>query len=269
MQPRFMPDIQKPADTLFAGVETDAYAATLTFSDGTAPVALIEAAVDTPPPTAANHDIAFTAGPNSFDDIAPAQDANAAWQLAHDTQDSSAPADSGGLVTATVLPAPTSVSSLAAFAGAAAGFTGSQVAVTSLGTGGAFGTLASAEQQMFHFGPIATPPNGALAAASSATLASTHADAASSAHEASGAITEAAVGSGGATAAQVKAALDESGLSVNGSGIKVGVLSDSFNDLGGAAADEADGALPSAVQVLKDLSLRRHRRRPRDDADHP
>jgi hypothetical protein len=42
-------------------------------------------------------------------------------------------------------------------------------------------------------------------------------------------------------------------LSVNGSGIKVGVLSDSFNDLGGAAADEADGALPSSVQVLKDL----------------
>ena len=51
-------------------------------------------------------------------------------------------------------------------------------------------------------------------------------------------------------------ALDESGLSVNGSGIKVGVLSDSFNDLGGAAADEADGALPPAsdIQVLKDLS---------------
>ena len=64
------------------------------------------------------------------------------------------------------------------------------------------------------------------------------------------------VGSGGATAAQVQQALDDSGLSVNGSGIKVGVLSDSFNDLGGAAADEADGALPQAsdIQVLKDLS---------------
>ena len=66
-------------------------------------------------------------------------------------------------------------------------------------------------------------------------------------------IADAGVGSGGATAAQVRAALDESGLSVNGSGIKVGVLSDSFNDLGGAAADEANGALPSTVQVLKDL----------------
>ena len=66
-------------------------------------------------------------------------------------------------------------------------------------------------------------------------------------------IADAGVGAGGATAAQVRAALDESGLSVNGSGIKVGVLSDSFNDLGGAAADEANGALPSTVQVLKDL----------------
>jgi hypothetical protein len=65
-----------------------------------------------------------------------------------------------------------------------------------------------------------------------------------------------AVSSSGATAAQVQAALDESSLSVNGSGIKVGVLSDSFDDLGGAAADEADGALPSAsnIQILKDLS---------------
>jgi hypothetical protein len=69
-------------------------------------------------------------------------------------------------------------------------------------------------------------------------------------------VTNSAVGSGGATAAQVQEALDESGLSVNGSGIKVGVLSDSFNDLGGAAADEADGALPPAsdIQVLSDLS---------------
>ena len=44
-------------------------------------------------------------------------------------------------------------------------------------------------------------------------------------------------------------ALDESGLSVNGIGIRVGVLSDSFNDLGGAAADEADGALPPAAET--------------------
>ena len=42
-------------------------------------------------------------------------------------------------------------------------------------------------------------------------------------------------------------------MSFNGSGVKVGVLSDSFNELGGAAADEADGALPSTgVQVLQE-----------------
>jgi hypothetical protein len=68
-------------------------------------------------------------------------------------------------------------------------------------------------------------------------------------------VADSAVGPGGATAAQVQQALDESGLSVNGSGIRVGVLSDSFNNLGGAAADEADGALPPAsdIEVLKDL----------------
>ena len=67
-------------------------------------------------------------------------------------------------------------------------------------------------------------------------------------------VTNSAVGSGGATAAQVQQALNETGVSVTGAGIKVGVISDSFNNLGGAAADEADGALPSAanIQVLKD-----------------
>jgi len=70
------------------------------------------------------------------------------------------------------------------------------------------------------------------------------------------AATSSAIGAKGATAAHVQQALGESGASGTGSGIKVGVLSDSFNDLGGAAADEASGALPSAanVQVLKDLS---------------
>jgi Ca2+-binding RTX toxin-like protein len=42
---------------------------------------------------------------------------------------------------------------------------------------------------------------------------------------------------------------------VNGAGIKVGVISNSFNLLGGASADEADGALPSAsnVHILQDM----------------
>ncbi len=75
-------------------------------------------------------------------------------------------------------------------------------------------------------------------------------------HASSAATTDSAIGSLGATGAQVQQALDESGLSVNGAGIKVGVLSDSFNDLGGAAADEADGALPPAsdIDVIKDLA---------------
>src|SRR5580700_6138666 len=65
-----------------------------------------------------------------------------------------------------------------------------------------------------------------------------------------------AIGSKGANPAQVQQALDESGLSVTGAGIKVGVLSDSFNNLGGAAADEASGALPPAadIQVLSDYA---------------
>jgi hypothetical protein len=42
-----------------------------------------------------------------------------------------------------------------------------------------------------------------------------------------------------ATAAQqVQQAIDERGLTVNGSGVKVGMLSDSFNNLGGAADAE-------------------------------
>ncbi|MGA2257538.1 MAG: S8 family serine peptidase, partial [Thermoguttaceae bacterium] len=72
------------------------------------------------------------------------------------------------------------------------------------------------------------------------------------------AITDSGIGSNGATRAQVQEALDESGsLSVDGgAGIRVGVLSDSFNDLGGAAADEKDGALPPAadIDVIEDLA---------------
>ena len=83
-------------------------------------------------------------------------------------------------------------------------------------------------------------------------------------------ITNSGVGSGGATAAQVRAALDESGLSVNGSGIKVGVLSDSFNNLGGAAADEAKWCPTiDGFQALKRSCFGRHRRRPGDAANHP
>jgi hypothetical protein len=64
-----------------------------------------------------------------------------------------------------------------------------------------------------------------------------------------------AVGPAGATPDQVRQALNATNLSVTGAGFTVGVLSDSFDYLGGAAADEASGALPPASQVtvLKDL----------------
>jgi Subtilase family len=64
-----------------------------------------------------------------------------------------------------------------------------------------------------------------------------------------------AVGPTGATPDQVRQALNATNLTVTGAGFTVGVLSDSFDYLGGAAADEANGALPPAsqVSVLKDL----------------
>jgi len=62
--------------------------------------------------------------------------------------------------------------------------------------------------------------------------------------------TGAAVGTGGSTALAATELRDTFG--VTGAGIKIGVLSDSFDNLGGAAADEADGALPANVTVLQD-----------------
>eukprot|EP00899_Mesostigma_viride_P006269 jgi/Mesvir1/15643/Mv03248-RA.1 len=42
-------------------------------------------------------------------------------------------------------------------------------------------------------------------------------------------------------------------LGLNGSGVKVGILSDSFDSLGGVQADKNSNNLPSTVQILKDL----------------
>ena len=44
---------------------------------------------------------------------------------------------------------------------------------------------------------------------------------------------------------------------LTGTGVKVGVISDSFDALGAAPADEADGALPASVDVLKDSATGR------------
>jgi subtilase family serine protease len=96
-------------------------------------------------------------------------------------------------------------------------------------------------------------PVAAHGAASATVAPAFQAGVTGSAEAFPGPITDASIGSHGATATQVQQALDEIGSNVNGAGIKVGVLSDSFNDLGGYAADQADGALP-AVQVLADIS---------------
>jgi 20S proteasome alpha/beta subunit len=103
------------------------------------------------------------------------------------------------------------------------------------------GTIGTSVQLQAVDGASDTAANAASATSDSADLMTD-----------GGAMTS-AVSSAGATAAQVQLALGSSGLT--GAGIKIGVLSDSFNNLGGAAADEANGALPTAgaIQILKDL----------------
>ncbi|KYC40660.1 peptidase S8 [Scytonema hofmannii PCC 7110] len=51
----------------------------------------------------------------------------------------------------------------------------------------------------------------------------------------------------------MKADVARSIFNVDGTGVTVGVLSNSFDNLGGAAADVASGDLPSGINVLKDL----------------
>ena len=168
--------------------------------------------------------------------------------------DGSAPAIDVAFVPAAAVFAPQVLpnqASLSAFAGAAGeldvGGVAPEVAAASRLSSGVHDAAAAVDGGAATAAPLSAPAVSELSDLASLLNAGSDAFAP--------ALTNAGVGSGGATTAQVQAALDESGLSVNGSGIKVGVLSDSFNDLGGAAADEADGALPSAanVQVLKDL----------------
>ena len=83
--------------------------------------------------------------------------------------------------------------------------------------------------------PVAAPALPTAAAASVHSVESPAQDAAAG-----------AVGPTGATPDQVRQALNATNLSVTGAGFTVGVLSDSFDYLGGAAADEANGALPPA-----------------------
>ncbi|MBD2102311.1 S8 family serine peptidase [Leptolyngbya sp. FACHB-261] len=53
----------------------------------------------------------------------------------------------------------------------------------------------------------------------------------------------------------VRADVARERFGVDGSGVKVGILSDSFDFLGGAATDVATGDLPPDVEVLKELPL--------------
>lgn len=63
----------------------------------------------------------------------------------------------------------------------------------------------------------------------------------------------AATTAGRATAgAAVGAPVASAQYGVTGAGIRIGIVSDSFDALGTAGADEADGALPATVQVLQD-----------------
>src|SRR5205823_11304503 len=48
---------------------------------------------------------------------------------------------------------------------------------------------------------------------------------------------------------QLRAALARTTYSLNGAGVQVGVLSDSFNHLGGAGADVSSGDLPGAANT--------------------
>ncbi len=265
MQPKFMPELQGPAGSLYAaGVETDANVSPSTWNDaGTAFNG--NALETTASPALSNQDVAFIDGQNNLDDDVTVPLPERSILTHDDAQDTAAPEDGSGSVAMATFPAPaTSIATLPVLANQVAGSAGSHVADVAIGDGGTFGALAHVDYPIFHAGLTTAAPlnSGGFATAAVAVDPAISAPArvalpapANPAHETSGPITEASVGAGGATAAQVRQALDESGLNVNGTGVKVGVLSDSFNDLGGAAADEADGALPSAsnIQVLKDL----------------
>jgi hypothetical protein len=201
---------------------------------------------------------------------ATAEEGTVDYQTPNTDVDAAAPAGSGGLAATAVSPAPATFvpapAILARLANPTAASFGASITEASIGSN--YAIAAPVQEGIVgyhapHTGLYAVAPADGGVGAMAASLApaiSAPTDLASLANPAVGSfevpITDASIGSNGATAAQVQQALDESGLSVNGAGIRVGVLSDSFNDLGGAAADEADGALPPAadIDVIKDLA---------------
>jgi subtilase family serine protease len=258
MKPRDNPDLQVwPGG--FPSSAADAAAADFipwVWSDGTdsghAPSAVVADASFLSPGTESD---GLQNGPND-DIVALVQGENPDGDLSHPisdavhvsdaaptaTEGSSTPPPVAALPTTTALALPFAdgVNPLAGFVAAPM----PEAASTSL-----FMAPAHADYQIF----ITGLPAAAHGAAPAPVAATVEASLTGPAEGFSGGTTDASVGSHGATAAQVQQALDESGFNANGGGIKVGVLSDSFNDLGGYANDEADGALP-AVQVLADIS---------------
>ena len=188
------------------------------------------------------------------------------YQSPNSDFDADAPVSSSGMVATAVSFAPATfepaVPILASLSTLAAGSFGAFTPDASIGSNGAISAPVLEGVVGYHIPHAglnaAAPSDGGGVTAGVASSAPT--DLASLANPPAGSVetsyTNSSIGPDGATATQVKQALDDSGLSVNGTGIRVGVLSDSFNDLGGAAADEADGALPPAgdIDVIKDLA---------------
>jgi hypothetical protein len=253
MKPRFAPDSQDAADGLFylAGAEIYANFKPWAGSDGGNLLADRPSGIS-PGPSVSGQGHTYSVGPGGPDgDVAAVPDATACG-------------DSNGATSAAIWSAPaTSEPAFVALANPAAAFIGAYVTEADIADDGAIEAPAFAGYQISHAGLHAAVAADGVATAgvsvdrmTSALVPAAWTNPTSPVQGSFGITTSASIGSHGATAAQLQQALDESGLSVNGTGIKVGVLSDSFNDLGGAAADEADGALPPAsdIQILQDLS---------------
>jgi hypothetical protein len=271
-----IPAYQTPTNDLDAGAPVDgdgvtAIAASVISETSEPTPAFLASLVE---PAAESHGASLTDARIGSDDATTAlvQEGSVDYQSPNTDLDAAAPVGSGGMVTATISLAPGTFipgpAMLASFANPAASSLGTSFTAASIGSNGAIGEPVQegvVGYHTLHAGPDGTAPadGGGMEVAASfapATSALAPTDLASLVNPPAGSVeasvTDSSIGPDGATAAQVQRALDESGLSVNGSGIRVGVLSDSFNDLGGAAADEADGALPPAadIDVIKDLA---------------
>ena len=268
-----IPAYQTPANDLDAGAPADGdgvtAAAASVISETSEPApAFLAGLVD---PAEASPRASLTDARIGSDDTttAPVQQGIVDYQSPNTDLDAAAPVGSG-IVTAPVSVAPETFTPgptmLASFANPAASL--ASIPEASIGSNGGIGASVLEEIVGHHISQAgldaAAPADGGgmgvAASFAPATSAPAPTDLASLVNPPAGfveaSVTDSSIGPDGATSAQVQQALDESGLSVNGSGIRVGVLSDSFNDLGGAAADETDGALPPAadIDVIKDLA---------------